>query len=129
VGKEAKPCLTFSEIMCGFKAYVQFISENFRERCSRECPLECERQTFSYETRFLAYPSHGYYNYLMQQPDVVSKFGMNASEITYEKMRNSILRMNIFYDSLSYTKVQETIKVQIFDVVSGIGGTLVKHKS
>jgi hypothetical protein len=73
----------------------------------------------------LAYPAHPYYDYLMQQPSVVSKFGLNKSEITYDKMRNSILRLNIYYEALSYSKVEEAIKVQLFDVISGIGGTMV----
>jgi hypothetical protein len=125
LGSTVKPCLTFSEILCDFNEYAKFYAQDVKKLCSDECPLECEQQTFTHQVSSLAYPTHPYYNYLMQQPDVVSKFGLNASEITYDKMRNSILRLNIYYETLSFTKIEETIKVQLFDLISGIGGIMV----
>ncbi len=128
-GSTAKPCLSFTEISCGFQAYAKFFSQDVKKVCSDECPLECEHQTFDYQISSLSYPSQAYYKYLMQQPDIVNRFGLNASQITYEKMKNSILRLNIYYETLSYTKIEEAIKVQLFDMISGIGGTLVTFKS
>jgi hypothetical protein len=98
-----------------------------KKKCA-ECPLECEQQTFSYQTYSLAFPSHGYYSYLLQQPDVVAKFNQSASNITYDLMKNSILRLNIYYESLSYTQIEETEKTQLLDLIGGIGGTLVISK-
>ena len=129
LGSTVKPCLTYSEINCSFFEYAKFFDQDVKKLCSDDCPLECEQQIFSYQTGSLAYPTHPYYNYLMQQPDVVSKFGLNASEITYDKMRNSILRLNIYYETLSFTKIEETIKVQLFDLISDIGGLMVTFQN
>ncbi len=67
--------------MCDFTSYSIFFREYVKQMCDVECPLECEKQEFEYQISSLSYPSHGYFNYLLEQPDVVSKFGQNASEI------------------------------------------------
>ncbi len=124
LGSDAPPCLSLTEVMCDFRAYGKFYSQDVKTLCSSECPLECEQQTFSVQVSSLTYPTQAYYEYLKKQPSVVEKFGVNASEITYDEMKNSILRFSVFYETLSYIKIEETAKVQIFDVISGIGGTM-----
>jgi hypothetical protein len=124
LGSAAPPCLTFTQVFCNFNHFGPFFLQDVKKTCA-ECPLECEQQTFSYQTSSLDFPSHGYYNFLLQQPDVVAKFNQSAANITYDLVKSSILRLNIYYESLSYTQIEETEKFELFDLIGGIGGTLV----
>ena len=72
-------------------------SENSFKICESKCPLEC--------------------NSIQYNP--VFYHGM-LDQIT----KNNSLVLNIFYDSLSYTTIQEIAKMESTDLISNIGGTL-----
>ena len=42
----------------------------------------------------------------------------------YDDLAKNIGRVQIFYDKLEQTIITEDIKTQVFDLVSGMGGTL-----
>ena len=72
-------------------------NKKFREE---KCPLECD----SYQLNPLIY------------------HGIGDEEIQSNK--GSMLSLNIYYDSLSYTTITETAKTEWIDLISNIGGTL-----
>ena len=73
------------------------MSENTLKVCESKCPLEC--------------------NSIQYNP--VFYHGM-LDQIT----KNNSLVLNIFYDSLSYTRIDEIQKTRPIDLISNIGGTL-----
>lgn len=44
----------------------------------------------------------------------------------YEKLKNNVVSLNIYYDTLSYTFIDQSAKITIVDLISNIGKTLFK---
>jgi hypothetical protein len=47
-----------------------------------------------------------------------------STKITPEKAQESIVRLNIFYDSLSYTLSEESPQLDMVTLIANIGGNL-----
>ena len=89
-------CLTLAQSRCLDEVYKEFLSENLISNCMPNCPLECHESYFKTSLSF-------------------SKF---------DKSDENLLKLNIYYDELSYTVINEAISLSIFEVLSNIGGTL-----
>ena len=62
-----------------------------------------------------------YYEYLLTSSEVTKNFNTTP---TYDQMRSQILTVNVFYDSLTYTSITQDAKMELFDLVSNLGGLL-----
>ena len=45
-------------------------------------------------------------------------------QLTYDLIKQSVLALNVFYDNLAYTEITQQPKMQIFDIISNVGGLL-----
>lgn len=117
-----KPCLSLKEIGCSSNVWKSFLSSDVKKICSPFCPLECDSMRFRVSSSFSNYPNMKYAEKLMNNPLVKSKYSNET--LTYEKLKLSVLSMNIYYDELSYTFISQQAKMQLFDLVSNIGGLL-----
>lgn len=52
------------------------------------------------------------------------KFNFTGENLTYEDIKKSILALNIYYDELKYTLVEEIKKIETFDLISNLGGIM-----
>ncbi len=52
----------------------------------------------------------------------VAKF--QNETLTYDLLKQSVLSLNVYFDQLSYTQISREAKLEIVDLVSGIGGLL-----
>jgi hypothetical protein len=90
-----------------------------------DCPFECEVSDYNYE--FVSssdFPTLSYYLQNYQNNSLIlSKFG-NETQMSYENVRKSITRVSIYYNHLRDTQIVDSIKTQVFDLVSSIGGLL-----
>jgi hypothetical protein len=68
------------------------------------------------------YPTYSYYEYLKTLPRVKKMFNYNDSAITYERLKSSILGLNVFYEELSYVKTTEQPQTELSDLIANIGG-------
>lgn len=118
------PCLNMNDLFCDLQQYTAFFSQNVKELCSQDCPLECSRIEYSTSTTSSSYPTHVYYEYLKNQTIVQSKFNNDVSQLTYEKLKSQIVAVNVYYDDLSYIKISENAQTELIDLVSNLGGTL-----
>jgi hypothetical protein len=119
-----KPCLTYNDIICDQSEFSKFFSQDVKKICSNECPLECETMSYSTSVSSLSYPSEAYASALMKNPKVQAKFGDNTSAITYERLKKTLVALNIYYETLSYKKLIEVEKLNFVDLIANIGGTL-----
>jgi hypothetical protein len=55
---------------------------------------------------------------------IVKKRLSHLNTMSYDDIAKSVARIQIFYDELIETVIEEDVKTQTFDLVSGIGGTL-----
>ena len=105
-----------------------FVSNDFVEReCLNLCPLECNRTRF--ETRqssLLFHVGDLLFDRIKSNPRLREDFlDANVSAISTQKLRESVLRVFVFYDSLSYVESSdETNAGTILELVSSIGGIL-----
>lgn len=118
-----KPCLTMEELECSDGVFNKFINMDINRIAGSLCPLECS--TISYETisSYTQFPSKTYADVLMNKPEIVSVF-KNDSNLTYEKLKENIVRINLYYESTKYTFVDESPATTIIQLLSNIGGTM-----
>jgi len=115
-------CKTDYEQHCLSLYNEEFFSiENIRELC--DCPLECVSITYSMSTSFSNYPSKEYADYLSNQSSI-SKLFNNRTQIDSELIKSSLLSVSVYYDELKYTQISELKKVELEDLIAGIGGDL-----
>jgi hypothetical protein len=105
-----------------FSAY--FDTENtILQGC--DCPFECEVSDYNYA--FVSssdFPTLSYYMQNFQNNSLIlSKFG-NETQMSYENVRKSVAMVSIYYNHLRDTQIVDSIKTQVFDLVSSIGGLL-----
>lgn len=112
-------CRNLPDIFCDYKEFASFYADNIDEKCGMKCPLECDAIKYPVTLTYLDYPTEAYYNKLIKE----SRF-KNLRPITFEKLKNRLIFLNIYYSEFQYKKIQEVEKMTIIDLVAGIGGTL-----
>jgi hypothetical protein len=117
-------CSTDKELSCLSSAYWNVYLENnyVQKVCVPQRPLECYSNKFSYTTS--SYDVHGdlYVNTIKNNPNLASDFV--TEEINAETARKSFVRINVFYQSLSYTMSEEAPQWDGFSLIANIGGNL-----
>jgi hypothetical protein len=83
-----------------------------------QCPLECKRTDYKASISMNGYPTIPYENTLTASSDLYSASTFSQS------LRYNILKVNIYYDSLSYTKINEEPAIDTITLVSNIGGSM-----
>jgi hypothetical protein len=121
---DSKICFSDSEIGCSLYAYYYvYLKNNYIQSvCMPQCPLECYSNKFSYTTS--SYDVHGdlYVNTIKNNPNLASDF--LTEKINAETVRKSFVRINVFYQSLSYTMSEEAPQWDGFSLIANIGGNL-----
>ena len=98
---DSKPCLSPEEIERYFNKSSEFLSFNLKNYCGPKCPLECDYVQYNTESSYA---------------------NMKYSGDLHEK--NTNLSLSVFYDSTSYTTIEEMAKTDLIDLIANIGGTL-----
>jgi len=110
-------CLTLNQTQC-----VLAIKSCLNSEILQNCPLECYSQTFEAVVSASLYPIKMYSLELINNKNISSEF-LNET-ITTEKVKRSVLALNIYYKDLSYKLIIEQEKYKIIDLISNIGGIL-----
>jgi hypothetical protein len=105
------------DFSCMHQAHSTFTSNsNYLDKC--DCPIECERTYFQYTSSIAEFPTLKYSKYLMNASMFVN------SNLTYQELKESVARVEIFYDELKQTIISESIKTELSDLIANLGGTL-----
>jgi hypothetical protein len=118
----AQPCLNLTQLDC-----IQRVSSAFeQDKCTSECPLECDSVKYEYSLSSMSYPSQSFYDKLKSDVNTLSSlesyFGINLS--TIENYKKYFLMVNVYYPYLVYTKITESPKFTLVDLISQTGGSL-----
>lgn len=106
---------------CIFPHYLEFYSSNLSKNCFSECPEECESIKFDFTISQSDYPSPYYGKVLLKH---FKEFKKIAAFDDINKIKESILAVNIFYEDISYTEIHEIPVKSFSQLVSDIGGIL-----
>jgi hypothetical protein len=118
-------CYTDSNIDCLNEIYKNMSSSNIlNEYCYNECPLECDIDDFTTTLSTSQFPPNDYYlNQFRSLPIIKSKYS-NISSISDQELTNSLLKLSIYYNTLSYTLISESPTMGVVDLLSNLGGVL-----
>jgi hypothetical protein len=119
-------CYSDSEFKCLNDIYHQFVFGSYlNEKCKPLCPLECNTTRFNIKTSSTKL-NVDYYSSLIEisaiYTGVVSLF--TGETLSRDEKANSIIKFNIYYDSLSYKITTESKAMDMVALLSNIGGTL-----
>lgn len=110
---DSNPCMSDSEIGCNFNFYERLLKgEYFYEFCLKECPLECEVMWFDKTISQNQFSNYEYDEKIR-----------NHSLFKSKSVRTEdLVVVNVYFSSLSYTKISEIPTTKIVDLISAIGG-------
>jgi len=117
-------CRTDKELSCLSAAYWNiYLANNYVQKvCLPQCPLECYSNKFTFSTSAHDVLGDLYVNKIKNNPNLASDFV--SEEINAETVRKSFVRINVFYESLSYTMSEEAPQWDGFSLIANIGGNL-----
>jgi len=103
---------------CGNKKNRQTQNKSYKEdymSCLEACPLECTSTRFLITPNFASYPIDNYAKLLKSTKTVLKN--MTLSEI-----KKSVLAVNVVYDSMSFTMIDEKPALTFETLLANIGG-------
>ena len=93
-----------------------------QETCVPQCPLECNSTQITYSSISYDILGDAYVDYIKKNSNLSSDF--ITVPIDIERARQSVVKMNIYYDALSYTISEDFAKWDIITLIASIGGNL-----
>lgn len=122
---DVQVCHTDDQIKCVDKIHRNISSSMIlNEKCYPWCPVECDIVYFSSTISTSPYPPNNFYlNELRDDDKIITKYS-NISLISDQKLKQSVLKVSIYYDSLSYSVVSQSPTMTIVDLLASLGGVL-----
>ena len=143
---QAIPITNTSQAICGNKTALvcvkqqrdYFDSLDISRTCDSYCPLECDSSSYSLSLNSASYPTEYYWGILLNQPNLVSKASVShtftpqsvsdmktdqiqSSSVSIDSLKNSILKISVFFQELRYTYVAETPAIDFLTLIGVIG--------
>ena len=124
---EYSPCINSTQYKCFLNFYGNFKSKQsaFSQRCSADCPLECESIAYDLTVSSMDYPSRELYDLFVLDASynaTASKYGVDLS--TYDLYKEYYYSLNVFYPKTQYTLINETPQMTVVSLLSSLGGSL-----
>jgi len=115
-----KMCFTDEEFNCVFDFYYNVFSQGdfLSKYCYPFCPLECESIKISTSISSSKYPTNEYFELIKQDPHLKSTLFKRSN---WSYVKESILKVNIYYETLSYTLITENAAMSIVRLLANIG--------
>lgn len=123
IDKNLKICSSQTSLGCVQSVRSRFDSMDLSANCSKLCPTECEKIMYGVTVSSALYPTYDYYKIIFNQSSVRDKF-KNFSHIDYRLFRESALKVNVHYQELGYTSIEERQAYSIENLFGIIGGQL-----
>lgn len=105
--------------------FEKFILNDFIDRnCLKHCPMECTKMKFNNYLSYSTYPNNFYVESIRNEERLFNQFSLNHTNDFLTNLNENIVKLNVFYDSLSLVSLKESPTVTEIDLLSSIGGTL-----
>jgi hypothetical protein len=140
-----RQCENLTDFECMAQTFMNFYQNHMLTNCSAECPAECSFVEYSIVQTSSNFPPASYLYYILSQSETLSQKYFNRSaqmfqaamynfstdfvpsmDVLQSTLSGKLLSLNIFYDDLVYTSIEESPKTCLIDLIAGMGGTLVK---
>jgi hypothetical protein len=115
-----KMCFTDEEFNCVFDFYYFVFSQGdfLPKYCYPFCPLECESIKISTSISSSRYPTNEYFELIKQDPQLKNTLFKHSN---WSYVKQSILKVNIYYETLSYTLISENAAMSVVRLLANIG--------
>lgn len=104
--------------------FEDFFNSEIPQSCADKCPLECDAITYNLFTSSSLYPARVYSDSLMQNVWIREKYANDMSKLTFDDLKQRMVQISVFYGDLGYDNFDESIKTEVIDLISNIGGTM-----
>ena len=118
VNYENSSYCTSEKSSCMNLAMLKMFYDKHHQNCIEACPLECDFVEIKVTTSYATYPSP-YYRKVLSN---LSK--INTTGISYLDIDRAVLKLNVFYESMTYDKIEEEISLTQEALFATIGGFL-----
>ena len=118
-------CMSEEQQKCADTFYEDVFNEGtyVNDMCIDKCPLECHKQSFDNFLSYYLYPEPAYVTQKLQNNEHLVKYFANETDFN-KNLASSVVQFSIFYDSLSYTNVEEEPKITWDSLMGTLGGHL-----
>ena len=110
--------------LSGLMAHLNNVFDNnfINEKCLPSCPLECNQTLYKTSISSCQLIGNQYKSYILNNSNLLSDY-INRT-IDANTARESFVKVNLFYSSLSYTSTNETPQMDLVSLLASIGGSL-----
>ena len=91
---------------------------DLNSNCVKKCPLKCETVEYKITTSRANYPTP-WSTSLLSKHKII-----NSSGLSNDTIEKAVLRVHVYYESMTYTAITETESITALTLFSNIGGTL-----
>ena len=107
---------------CAYSVYFDVINKpGFHEKnCYPLCPLECVSTDYNAYITHNQFSKEIFVDIVKKRTNFLSKYDNKTLDTI--NILNRLTRVNIFYDSLSYTLITESVGMNVVSLVAAIGG-------
>ena len=117
--------MTASELSCVDENYKLFQSDKYiQDKCLPECPLECNISNYLTTYSLSSFPTDMHLNIFNSNQALLAKYNANRTYSSLNELAENLVKINIYYDKLTYTLIDEFETTTMPTLLSNIGGTL-----
>jgi hypothetical protein len=115
----APPCNRSVRTLCGSEVqHFQWNSDYLDNVCYPLCPLECASTEYKTSTSLNQYPTNSYANVLAKRNQIT----LYSTDTYSEPLKENCLKVNIYFEALSYTSTSEVASIDQITFISNVGG-------
>jgi hypothetical protein len=125
-----KGCYEDSDLNCYHDKYIDYINNNQDAYCYKQCPIECNEIIIDMKTSYASYPSLWYADLMLNNSAFINMVKQTSTAtnttttIDYDFISKSTLLINIFYNTMGYTYIEESPAMTIDNLIAIFGGNL-----
>ncbi len=115
------PCFNSTQVKCTDVHTITLKNEEIENKCSLECPLECEYSSYEVSSSSLDYPSREFFEALRNY-STQSEIAFNYTNLN--EFKRDHMGLNIYLSSMEFAELREKPQISFIDLVSNMGGAL-----
>ena len=106
------------------------INDNQDAYCYKQCPIECNEIIIDMKTSYASYPSLWYADLMLNNSAFINMVKQTSTAtnttttIDYDFISKNTLLINIFYNTMGYTYIEESPAMTIDNLIAIFGGNL-----
>jgi hypothetical protein len=142
---DLKPCLIEKDLKCIKNIKETVLDFSRLESCKKSCPKQCSEIFFTEKISFSKYPTKTYSDmignssqflkvleknfpndpvYLAKEDKELIRFDNITLPLSYKVMRKSLLKVNVYFESMNYDYIEESPVISKNSFISLLGGNL-----